>query len=145
MNSYSEMMLNKILDAPVGQVITVLGEILNCAIQLQVVEQNMITPNQFVRKVVITAQELPVITAIVKFDATILPKFIIDEILLKKRGIGTILNMNSINVTRKILSLNRHSNESIASREYELIHDGVTWFTILEEIRLSDFDSNKYG
>ena len=32
MNSYSEMMLNKILDAPVGQVITVLGEILNCKI-----------------------------------------------------------------------------------------------------------------
>jgi len=145
MNSYSEIILNKILDAPVGQVITVLGEILNCAIQLQVVEQNMIAPNQFVRKVVITAQELPIITAIVKFDATILPEFIMDEILLKKRGIGNILNINNVNTTRKILSLNRHSNESIASREYELIHDGVIWFTILEEIRLNNFGPNKYG
>jgi hypothetical protein len=48
----SEDLLDKILDASVGQVVTILGEVLNCNIQLEVVEQNTIETNQFVRKVV---------------------------------------------------------------------------------------------
>ena len=67
MNMFSEDLLNKILDAPVGKVITVLGEILNCNIKVEVIEQNTVSPSQFVRKVAIIAQELPVIKADVKF------------------------------------------------------------------------------
>lgn len=145
MNSNSEMLLRKILDAPVGQVVTVLGESLNCNIKLQVVEQNTVAPNQFVRKVTIAAQGLPIITANVEFDSTVLPKFIMDELLKKKRGIGTILNVNGIIATRKIISLNRHSNKNTVSRKYELIHEGVVWFTILEEIKLGNLGSDKYG
>jgi len=141
MNMFSEDLLNKILDAPVGKVITVLGEILNCDIKLEVIEQNTVSPNQFVRKVAITAQELPVIKADVKFDSTVLPEFIITELLKKKQGVGDILNANNINAARNVLSLNRIHDENRASREYEIIHDGKVWFTIFEEIRLDNLGS----
>jgi len=141
MNMFSEDLLNKILDAPVGKVITVLGEILNCDIKLEVIEQNTVSPNQFVRKVAITAQELPVIKADVKFDSTVLPEFIMTELLKKKQGVGDILNANNINAARNVLSLNRIHDENRASREYEIIHDGKVWFTIFEEIRLDNLGS----
>jgi chorismate-pyruvate lyase len=136
----TEDLLNKILDAPVGQVVTVLGEVLNCNIKLQVIEQNTISPNQFVRNISITAQEFPVIKANVKFDSTILPELIMTDLLKKRRGIGTILNVNNIKATRKILSLNQ--NENSASREYQIIHNDIVWFTIIEEIRLGNLGSN---
>jgi chorismate-pyruvate lyase len=142
MNMSSKDLLDKILDAPVGQVVTVLGEVLNCNIQLKVIEQNSTTYNQFVRKVSITAQGFPVIKANVQFDSTILPDFIMADLLKKKRGIGTILNVNDIEVSRKIISLNRNPDENTASREYEIIHNGIVWFTILEEIRLGNLGSN---
>ena len=142
MNVFSEDLLNKILDAPVGNVITVLEDILDCNINLQVIEQSTIAPNQFVRKVSITVQGLPVIKANVKFDSTVLPELIMSELLKKKHGIGYILNENSIDVTRNIISLNRNSDENEVSREYEIIHNGIVWFTILEEIRLGNLGSD---
>jgi len=139
---YSEDLLNKILDAPVGKVITVLEEVLKCNIKLEVIEQNAVSPNQFVRKVSITAQELPVIKANVKFDSTILPEFIMADLLKKKQGVGDILNANNINATRNIISLNRNQDENKVSREYEIIHNEIVWFTILEEIRLDNLGSH---
>lgn len=138
----SENLLQRILDAPVGQVVTVLGEILNCNIRLQVVEQNTVAPNQFVRKVAITAQGLPVIKADVKFDSTVLPDFILDDLLKKKRGVGTILNINGINASRNVISLNQNPDENKVTREYEIIHNKIIWFTIFEEIRLGNLGSN---
>jgi len=143
MNISSEELVNRILDAPVGQVVTVLGETLNCNIKLEVVEQNTVAPNQFVRKVSIIADGFPVIKANVKFDSTVLPEFIMADLLRKKRGIGTILNVNDINATRNIISLNRNPNENKVSREYEIIHNGIIWFTIVEEIRLGNLGSYK--
>ena len=139
MNKTNDL-LNKILDAPVGQVVAGLGEVLNCNIKLQVIEQNTISPNQFVRNISITAQEFPVIKANVKFDSTVLPELIMIDLLKKKRGVGTILNVNNIKTIRKILSLNQDENS--ASREYQIIHDGIVWFTIIEEIKLGSFGSN---
>jgi chorismate-pyruvate lyase len=136
----TEDLLNKILDAPVGQVVTVLGEVLNCNIKLQVIEQNTISPNQFVRNISITAQGFPVIKANVKFDSTVLPKLIMADLLKKKRGVGTILNVNNIKAIRKILSLNQDENS--ASREYQIIHNDIVWFTIIEKIRLGNLGSN---
>jgi hypothetical protein len=83
-----------------------------------------------------------VIKANVKFDSTVLPEFIMSELLGKKHGIGTILNSNNIHPTRNIISLNYDSDGSNVSREYEIIHNGVVWFNILEEIRLGHLDSN---
>ena len=142
MNVFSEDLLNQILEAPVGKVITVLGEILDCDIKLEVIEQNTVSPNHFVRKVSITVQGIPVIKADVKFDSTILPEFIMTELLKKKQGIGDILNANNINATRNVLSLNHNPDENRASREYEIIQNGVIWFTIFEEIRLDNLGSH---
>ena len=135
-----ENLLNKILDAPVGQVEMILGEALNCKIKLQVIEQNKNSSGQFVRNISITVEEFPVIKANVKFDSTVLPELIVTELLKKKRGIGTILNMNNIKATRKMLSLNQ--NENSALREYEIIHNQIVWFTIIEEIKLGSLGSN---
>ena len=135
-----EGLLNKILDAPVGQVVTVLGEALNCNIKLQVVEQNKNSSGQFVRNISIMAQEFLVIKANVKFDSAVLPEVIITDLLKKKRGIGTILNMNNIKATRKMLSLNQDENSAL--REYQIIHNEVVWFTIIEEIKLGSLGSN---
>ncbi len=139
----TEDLLNKILDAPVGQVVTILGEVLNCNIKLEVIEQNTIHSDQFVRKVSITAQGFPVINANVEFDSMILPEFMMAELLRKKQGIGTILNMNNIKATRKILSLNQEKDR--ASREYQIIHNEMVWFTIIEEIRLGNLSPDNYS
>ena len=138
MNKIGDL-LNKILDAPVGQVITVLGEVLNCNIKLRVVEQNKNFSGQFVRNILISAQEFPVIKANAKFDSTVLPEVIVTDLLKKKRGIGTILNMNNIKATRKMLSLNQSENSAL--REYQIIHNEIVWFTIIEEIKLGSLGS----
>ena len=134
-----EDLLNKILDAPVGQVVAVLEEFLNGDIKLEVIEQNAVSSDQFVRKVSITAQGFPVINANVKFDSTVLPEFIMTDLLRKKLGIGEILNVNNIKTIRKMLSLNQ--DEDTASREYQIIHNEVVWFTIIEEIKLGSLGS----
>jgi len=133
-------LLNKILDAPVGQVEMILGEALNCNIKLQVIEQNKNSSGQFVRNILIMVEEFPVVKANVKFDSTVLPELIVTDLLKKNRGIGTILNMNNIKATRKMLSLNQ--NENSALREYEIIHNQIVWFTIIEEIKLGSLGSN---
>ena len=134
-----EDLLNKILDAPVGQVVTILGQVLNCNIKLQVIEQNKNSSGQFVRNISISAQEFPVIKANVKFDSAVLPELIVTDLLKKKHGIGTILNMNNIKATRKMLSLTQDENS--ASREYQIIHNEVVWFTIIEKIKLGSLGS----
>jgi len=142
MSMFSEDLLNKILDAPVGKVITVLRETHDCNIKLEVIEQNAVLPNQFVRKVSITTHGFPVIKANVKFDSTVLPEVIMAELLKKKQGVGDILNANKIIATRNIISLNRDHDENKVTREYEIIHNGIVWFSIIEEIRLDNLGSD---
>ncbi len=139
----SENLLEKILGAPVGKVVDVLAEVLNSEIKLLTIEQNTVSPHKFERKVTITSDELPVIKAQVKFDSTVIPEFILDELLKKKQGIGSILTHNNINATRKVISLNHNPQESKATREYEIIIDGTVWFTILEEIILENLGTSK--
>jgi chorismate-pyruvate lyase len=138
----TDNLLSKILAAPVGKVVDVLSEILNCNINLQIIEQNTVSPHKFIRKISISANEIPVIKAHVKFDSTILPKFILDELLKKEQGIGTILTQNNISASRNVISVNHNIVENKASREYELLKDGTVWFTILEEIRLDGLGAN---
>ncbi len=138
----TEDLLSKILAVPVGQVVDVLSEILNCNIDLQIIEQNTVTPHKFIRKISISANELPVIKAHVKFDSTVLPKFILDELLKKEQGIGTILTRNNISASRNVISVNHNLDENKVSREYDILKDGTVWFTILEEIRLDGLGAN---
>ncbi|MEJ2261313.1 MAG: hypothetical protein P8X83_06630 [Nitrosopumilaceae archaeon] len=62
-------MINKILEAPVGQVANVLGKVLDGNILLQIIEQSTVSPHHFERKVTISSNQLPVIKAQVKFDS----------------------------------------------------------------------------
>jgi len=142
MNVFSEDLLNKILNAPVGKVVSVLRDTHNVDIKLEVIEQNTVLPDQFVRKVSITAHGFPVIKAIVKFDSTILPEVIMAELLKKKQGVGDILNANNIKATRNVISLIRNHDENKVTREYEIIYNGIVWFIIIEEIRLDNLGSN---
>jgi len=139
----SENLLEKILDAPVGKVVDILAEILNSDIKLLTIEQYTVSPHKFERKVTITSDELPVIKAQVKFDSTVIPEFILDKLLKKKQGIGSILTQNNINATRKIISLKHNPGENKATRKYEIIIDGTVWFTIIEEIRLENLGTSK--
>ncbi len=139
----TENLLEKILAAPVSKVVDVLSEILNSDVKLLTIEQNTVSPHKFERKVTITSDEFPVIKAQVKFDSTVIPEFILDELLKKKQGIGSILTQNNINATRKVISLNHNPEESKATREYEIIIDGTVWFIILEEIRLENLGTSK--
>jgi len=137
-----ENLLNKVLAAPVGQVVDVLSEILNSDIKLQIIEQKIVSPHKFERKVIISSNKFPVIKALAKFDSTILPKFIFDELLKKNQGIGAILTQNNIVVSRNILSVNHDLDENKVTREYEIVNNGFLWFTILEEIKLDHLSAS---
>jgi len=137
-----ENLLNKVLAAPVGQVVDVLSEILNSDIKLQIIEQKIVSPHKFERKVIISSNKFPVIKALAKFDSTILPKFIFDELLKKNQGIGAILTQNNIVVSRNILSVNHDLDENKVTREYEIVNNGFLWFTILEEIKLDNLSTS---
>lgn len=138
-------LLKKILDAPVGEVEKTLRDVLECDIHLDIIEQNQISGSNFVRKITITANEIPVICAIVNFDSKILPTNVISEILQKKDGIGTILSRNKIKANRKIISIDYDDKLSKITRKYQIIKDNMTWFEIIEEIRLDYIISCKNG
>jgi hypothetical protein len=85
-------LLEKILDASLGEVATVLGEQLHCKIYLYLIEQNTPKPGtKFDRKITVSAEGLPLIRAVIKFDRKTLPQFIVKDLLQKQRKIGTIL------------------------------------------------------
>lgn len=140
----TEEITNKILSAPVGFVVDTLHEVLNCKITVKIIEQNKISPKNFVRKVIISANRLPVIEAQVNFDPSTIPKFILDELLKKKKGIGDILAQNNISATRNVISV-IYTSDNMITRKYEIIYRGITWFLILEKINLNGLVPNYNG
>jgi len=138
-------LLKKILDAPVGEVEKTLRDALMCDIRLDIIEQNQISGSNFVRKITITADNVPVICALVNFDSKILPTNIISDILQKKDGIGTILTRNNIKADRKIISIDNDDKIEKVTRKYQIIKDNTVWFEIIEEIRLDYIISCKNG
>ncbi len=138
-------LLKRILDAPVGHVESTLKMALECDVHLDIIEQNQISGTNFVRKVTITANELPVILAIVNFDSKILPSNVLAELLRKKDGIGTILTQNHIKSIRKIISVDYDEKQQKVTRRYQIITDNTVWFEISEEIRLDYIISCKNG
>ena len=138
-------LFQSILDAPVGQVESTLKEALECDVYLDIIEQNQISGTNFVRKIIITANELPVILAIVNFDSKILPSNVSSELLRKRDGIGTILTRNHIKSKRKIISVDYDDKREKVTRKYQIITDNTVWFEIIEEIRLDYITSCKNG
>ena len=135
--------LKSILDAPVGQVESTLRDALQCDVSLDIIEQNQLEGTNFIRKITITANELPVIRATVKFDSSVIPDNIVSELLRKKEGIGTILTRNNIRADREIASLDIENDDKKIVRKYRIIYKDSVWFEISEEIRLDYISSSK--
>ena len=138
-------LLKSILDASVGQVESTLSKVLECNVDLDIIEQNQLSGTNFVRKITITVKDLPVIRAVAKFDSKILPEQIMTELLRRKEGIGTILTRNKIKAEREVVSLDFKQNGKEVIRKYRIVSNKSVWFEILEEIRLDYITACKNG
>ena len=136
-------LLQKILDAPVGKVENTIREVLNCNVHLDIIEQNQELGSNFVRKITITAKDFPVVRATVNFNSDVIPGKIVDELLRKKEGIGTILTRNNIKTERKVISFNFENDNKKVIRKYQIVTDNTLWFEISEEIRLDLINTSK--
>src|SRR5574341_553867 len=95
-----DLLARTLLDAPIGHVEQTLVEIRKKPVRVDVVEQNSTHGTRYVRKVIISASQFPIVSAVVKFDSRNLPKSVMSELLEKKAGIGSILRKNNISVRR---------------------------------------------
>ena len=136
----NDYLIKEILDAPLGCVVTTLENHLNCNIKLDLVEQNTSKPgSKFERKITITANNLPVIKAVIKFDKKILPKHILSQLLQKRTLVGTILNLNDIPNKKDIIFLK--VEKAKITRVYQIKYDQIVFFEVSEEIRLDYIDA----
>jgi len=130
----NDIMIKEMLDVPLGHIVTVLNNHLNCKIKLELITQNTPKPGtEFERKIIVTANNLPVIKATVKFDRKILPEHITSQLLQKKRLVGIILNLNNIPNDKKITFFDVEKEK--ISRMYEIKNDKDIFFEVFEEIR----------
>lgn len=136
--------VSSLLDVPVGQIEKFLKDNLQGETHLDVIEQNCISGTNFVRKIVITTNNFPVIRATVSFDSKKLAEPLMSALLGKKDGIGTILSKNKISARRNIISLEPDSNGTI-KRNYEIIDNNTVLFYVSEEILLINLLANKNG
>jgi|SRR3989338_3575793 len=134
--------VNFLLDVPVGQIEAFLKQKLQGDVHLEVVEQNRTSGTNFVRKVVITANNLPVIRATVSFDSSKLSEQILSELLRKNEGIGSILTQNNITARRNVVSLESGSDGTV-KRNYEIITNNTVLFYVSEEMLLANLLANK--
>ncbi|MGI0089035.1 MAG: hypothetical protein ACREAF_01645 [Nitrosopumilaceae archaeon] len=131
-----DLLAKTLLDAPIGYVEQTLSEILRKPVHLDVVEQNSISGTKYIRKVVISASQFPIVNAVVKFDSKVLPESIMSDLLQKKEGIGNILRKNNILSQRRIVLIDVDPNRKKITRNYEILHKDTVWFQVSEEIRL---------
>lgn len=135
-----DSLIKEILDAPLGHVITVLENHLNCNIKLDLIEQNTSKPgSEFERKIIISSNNLPLIKAIIKFDKKTLPKLVVSQLLQKRKLVGTILSMNNIPNKKDVIFLKVEEGRKII-RVYQIKYDQNIFFEISEEIRLDYID-----
>ena len=129
----NESILKEILDAPVGRVESTIRETFGDKVNLKVVEQNKFG-TMFVRKIVITYQDIPILLAEAKFQDEKLPKIIRKQLLERKKGIGAILIENKIHGFRKNIISKMDSENGQMFRDYDITVDGSVWFQIKETI-----------
>lgn len=145
MKQNHDPLFQKILDAPVGKVENTIREVLDCNVHLDIIEQNQKLGSNFVRKITITAKDFPVVRATVNFNSDVIPEKIVEELLRKKEGIGTILTRNNIKTERKVISFNFENDNKKVIRKYQIVNENTVWFEISEEIRLDFVNTSKNG
>ena len=136
-----DFLTKTLLDAPVGHVEQTIEEILKQPVHLDVIEQNLISGTRYNRKIVIAFGQVPIVQATVRFDSKHIPKLIMTELLQKKEGIGNILRKHNITVQRNNLEISVEPDGKKLTRDYEIWHNDLIWFNIIEEIRLDLLNS----
>lgn len=133
-------LLEKILDASLGEVVTILEKYLDDKISLELIEQNTSQPgNKFYRKIIVTAGGLPLIRAVIKFDKKFLPSYIVRDLLQKQMKVGSILQRHGIQNEKNTVFLRQDENKVF--RIYEIKNNNKIWFEIHEEIMLNHLNS----
>lgn len=140
-----DLLAKALLDAPIGYVEKTISEILKKPVNLNVVEQNSLFRTKYLRKIVISADKLPIVRAYVRFDSKILPEYVMYDLLQKKEGIGTILTKYNIPVQRRAILIYFDKDGKKVTREYEIVYDDTVWFQISEEIRLDFLSACQYS
>ena len=131
----NDSLVKEILDAPLGQVVAILGNYSNCTTKLDLIEQNTPKPGtEFERKITVTVNDLPLIKAVIKFDRKTLPEYMVNQLLQKRILVGSILNLNNISNRKNLISINE--KDQTITQVYQIKHGDNVFFEISEEIQL---------
>lgn len=112
------------------------ADILKRNISFNVIEQTPIGQTEYIRKVIIAADQFPIVSATVRFDSKTIPQYILSELLRKKEGIGTILQKYHVMAHRRSIVITVSTDGKKITRNYEIVQNTLVWFQISEEIRL---------
>jgi chorismate-pyruvate lyase len=124
------------LNTPIGHVEQTVADIIKRNVNFSVIEQTPIGQTEYLRKITISADQFPIVSATVRFDSKTIPAHILAELLRKKEGIGTILQKHHVLAYRHSIVITVSTDGKKITRSYEIIQDGSMWFRISEEIRL---------
>lgn len=138
-----DLLSKALLDTPVGHVEQTVSEILKKPVQFRVIEQHPISETKYIRKIVISFEQFPIILATVKFDSKVLPNHIMSELVAKKEGIGNMLKKYQIIAHRKMIRTEITLDGKKITRDYEVLNDDIMWFQIHEEMRLDHLSACK--
>lgn len=131
-----ELLAEEILNVPVGHVERTIADILKKDVMLNVIEQTPVGKTEYLRKIIIAADQFPIVAANVRFDSKTIPEYILSELLRKKDGIGTILQKYGITAYRRDIKIIISPDGKKITRSYEIMQNSDLWFQISEEIRL---------
>lgn len=124
------------MNTPIGHVEQTVADILKRNVSFNVIEQTPIGQTEYLRKIIISADQFPIVSATVRFDSKIIPQHILEELLRKKEGIGTILQKYHVMAHRRSIVITISTDGKKITRDYEIVQDNSVWFQISEEIRL---------
>jgi chorismate-pyruvate lyase len=124
------------LNTPIGHVEQTVADILKRDVNFSVIEQAPIGKTEYVRKIVIATDQLPIVSATVQFDSKTIPQHILEDLLRKKEGIGTILQKHRVTAYRQSIVITISTDGKRITRNYEVVQNASVWFRISEEIRL---------
>lgn len=112
------------------------ADILKRNVSFNVIEQTPIDKTEYLRKIIISADQFPIVSATVRFDSKTIPQYILVELLRKKEGIGTILQKHQVITHRRSIVITVSTDGKKITRDYEIVQDSLVWFQVSEEIRL---------
>ncbi len=112
------------------------ADILKRNVTFNVIEQTPIGQTEYQRKIIISADQFPIVSATVRFDSKTIPQHILAELLRKKDGIGTILQRHRVDAHRRSITVTVSTDGKKITRSYEIMQNTSVWFQVSEEIRL---------